>query len=251
MDEGVAPGVGVELRWRAAGPADGPPVVLVHGLAGSAAEWEDGQAALAASGLRVLAYDRRGYGGSSAPSPYTGTTVEEQAEDLAALLAALGLGPAVVVGRNVGALVALDLAKRHPGRVRGLVLAAPPLFAFVPEAAEVLAAERARLEEAVRAGGPGDAVAGWLGPGADPAAVARARASALAFFADYAGQATWPVTRRELRAFAVPAVVVTAPGDPAHVQAAADRLAELLPRSRRARDGDPVGAAARLPGEGG
>jgi hypothetical protein len=132
--------------------------------------------------------------------------------------------------------------------VRALVLSAPPLYAFVPEAAEILAGERARLEEAVRAGGPGDAVAAWLGPRADPAAVSRARDSARAFFADYAGLATWPITRRELRAFDVPAVVVTAPGDPAHVAAAADRLAELLPRAGRAADGDPAGAAARLAG---
>jgi pimeloyl-ACP methyl ester carboxylesterase len=251
MDEGVAPGVGVELRWRAAGPADGPPVVLVQGLAGSLEDWAGGLEALAGRGLRALAYDRRGYGGSSAPSPYTGTTIEEQAEDLAALLGALDVGPAVVAGRDVGALVALDLVKRHRGRVAAAVLAAPPLFAFVPEAAEVLAGERSRLHEAVRRGGPADAVAEWLGPGAPPAAVERARSGALAFFADYAGQATWPVTRRELRGFDVPAAVVTAPGDPAHVVAAADAVAELLPRALRARDGDPVGAAARLAGLGG
>jgi len=246
MDEGLAPGVGVELRWRAAGPPDGPAVVLVHGLAGGLEDWEGGLEALGGAGARALAYDRRGYGGSSAPSPYAGTTVEEQAEDLAALLAALDLGPAVVAGRDLGALVALDLAKRHRARVRGLVLGAPPLLAFVPEAAEVLAGERARLEDGVRAGGPAEAVAAWLGPGADPAAVARARRSALAFFADFAGLATWPVTRRELRGLEVPAVVVTAPGDPPHVVAAAERVAALLPRAARAADGDPVEAAARL-----
>lgn len=246
MDEGIAPGVGVELRWRAAGPPGGPAAVLVHGLAGGLEDWAGALDVLAAAGARALAYDRRGYGGSSAPAPYTGTTVEEQAEDLAALLAALEVAPAVVAGRDVGALVALDLAKRHRARVRALVLSAPPLYAFAPEAAEVLAGERARLQDAVRAGGPGDAVAGWLGPRAEPATVARARASARAFFADYAGQATWPVTRRELRGYDLPAVVVTAPGDPPHVVAAADRLAELLPRARRAADGDHVGAAVRL-----
>jgi len=251
MDAGVAPGVGVELRWRAAGPADGPPVVLVHGLAGGLEDWAGALEVLADGGARALAYDRRGYGGSSAPAPYTGTTVAEQAEDLAALLSALDVGAAVVAGRDLGALVALDLAKRHPARAGALVLCAPPLYAFVPGAAEVLAGERARLEEAVRAGGPPDAVAAWLGPEADPAAVARARKSARAFFADYAGLATWPVTRRELRSYAVPAVVVTAPGDPAHVVAAADRVAELLPGARRAADGDPVGAAARLAAGGG
>ena len=72
---------------------------------------------------RVIAYDRRGYGASGAPEPYEGTTVEEQAEDAAALLRALDAAPAVVFGDGFGALVALDLVKRHAALVRAVVLA--------------------------------------------------------------------------------------------------------------------------------
>ena len=110
---------------------------------------------LAAAGARAIAYDRRGYGASGAPEPYAATTVQEQAEDAAALLAALGAAPAVLVGDGFGALVVLDLLVRRPELARAAVLVDPPLHAFVPAATEALAAERVLLEEALREGGPG------------------------------------------------------------------------------------------------
>jgi pimeloyl-ACP methyl ester carboxylesterase len=236
-------GAGVPLAYAERGA--GPPLLLVHGLA-SDAEAQRPLAEALAPGARVIAYDRRGYGGSGAPEPYGGTTAEEQAEDAAALLHALGAAPAVVVGDGFGALVALDLMKRHPGLVRAAVLSDPALFAFVPEATEVLSEQRRQIEDAVRAGGPEAGVAVWLGDGADPGTSARARVAHRAFFADYAGLATWSVTRRELRALAQPAVVLTGPGAPAHVAAAADGLGRLLPAATRSTDGDVVAAVRAL-----
>ncbi len=236
-------GAGVELAWSERGA--GPVVLLVHGLAADARSLEG-----LADGLRdvarVVSYDRRGYGASGAPSPYGGTTVEEQAEDAAAVLAAAGDGPAVVAGVGFGALVALDLLRRHRGLVRAVALADPPLFQLVPEATEDLAGTFGRLEEAVRTGGPEAGVEAWLGSDADAEELARARAAHRAFFADWAGLSSWPATRPELRRLDGPAVVVTGPGTPAPVLAAADRLAALLPRSRRATDGDLAGAARSL-----
>ena len=84
------------------------------------------------------------------------------------------------------------------------------------------------------------------GSRARSAALERARAAHRAFFADYAGLASWPVTRRELRAMDVPAVVLTGPGSPPHIVAAADALAGLMPAARRADDGDLVAAARTL-----
>ena len=66
-------------------------MLLVHGIGTGRAAWSATAGALAAE-AQVIAYDRRGYGESGAPEPYTRTTVSEQAED-AALLAALGAGP--------------------------------------------------------------------------------------------------------------------------------------------------------------
>jgi pimeloyl-ACP methyl ester carboxylesterase len=237
-------GAGVPLRYFSQG--EGTPVLLIHGLASDGEAMAPVASAVAAAGARAIAYDRRGYGASGAPEPYGGTTAEEQAEDAAALLRALDAAPAVAAGDGFGALVALDLAKRHGGLVRGLVLSNPALFALVPEATERLSEQRAELEEAVRAGGPGAGVEAWLGGRVSGDALDRARAAHRGFFADYAGMATWSVTRRELRALAVPAVVLTGPSSPPHIVAAADAVAGLLPDATRAVDGDLATAVAAL-----
>jgi pimeloyl-ACP methyl ester carboxylesterase len=237
-------GAGVPLHYAERGA--GAPVLLVHGLASDAEALAPLAAAVAAAEARAIVYDRRGYGASGAPEPYGGTSVEEQAEDAAALLHALGTGPAVVAGDGFGALIALDLAKRHGSLVRAAVLSDPVLYALVPEATELLSAQRAEIEEAVRSGGPGAGVEAFLGDGVDSAALYRARAAHRGFFADYAGIATWSVSRRELRAMAVPAIVLTGPRTPPRVIEAADALAELLPSATRASDGDIAAAVAAL-----
>jgi pimeloyl-ACP methyl ester carboxylesterase len=199
---------GFELAYSENG--SGAATVLVHGTAASSADWGD------AGSLRgrVVVYDRRGYGESGAPEPYTRTTVNEQAEDLAALVRALDAAPALLVGDGFGALVVLDVLLRHPGAARAAVLIDPPLHQFSPEATEALSAERLALEQALRDGGPEEAVARWLGGDADPARVERARRDARAFFADYGGIATLPLTRGQLRGLDVPIGVVGDGGDP-------------------------------------
>jgi 3-oxoadipate enol-lactonase len=237
-------GAGVALHYAEQGA--GPPVLLIHGLASDAAALAPIAAAVAGAGARAIAYDRRGYGESGAPEPYHGTTAEEQAEDAAALLRALDAAPAVVAGDGFGALVALDLAKRHGALVRAAVLSNPALFAFVPEATEILSEQRAAIEQALREGGPAAGVEAWLGGRVEGEALARARAGHRGFFADYAGMSTWATTRRELRALALPAVVLTGPWSPPHIVAAADALAALLPDATRATDGDLVAAVCTL-----
>jgi pimeloyl-ACP methyl ester carboxylesterase len=236
-------GAGVALNVVEHGT--GAPVLLIHGLAADAETMAPVARALAGE-ARVIAYDRRGYGSSGAPEPYRGTTVEEQAEDAAAVLAALAPGAALVCGDGFGALVALDLAKRHRALVRAAVLRDPPLLMFVPEATERLAAQHAELEAAVREGGPEAGVEAWLGGRAHGAALQRARAAHGAFFADYAGLASWPITRRELRSMDLPVVVVTGPESAAYIVAAADAVAGLMPAARRADDGGLVTAARTL-----
>jgi pimeloyl-ACP methyl ester carboxylesterase len=242
-------GAGVPLHYASRG--EGPAVLLAHGLASDARAMEPVALAVAAGGGRAIVYDRRGYGESGAPEPYHGTTVEEQAEDAAALLRALDPGPAIVAGDGFGALVALDLAKRHGALVRAVVLSNPALFALVPEATEMLSAQRAEIEAAVRERGPAGGVEAWLGGRVSGEALDRARAAHRGFFADYAGMATWATSRRELRALALPAVVLTGPWSPPHIAAAADALAALLPDAERRLDGDLAAAVAALLGSAG
>jgi pimeloyl-ACP methyl ester carboxylesterase len=239
-------GAGVALHVEEAG--EGPPALVVHGMASDAQACAGLVAALAAGGLRAIAYDRRGYGASGAPEPYTATTVDEQAEDALAVLRGLGAQPALVVGEGFGALVALALLVRRPSALTGAVLADPPLLAFVPEATEALAQERAALEAALRDGGPRAAVAAWLAGRAAPDALQRAQDDHAGFFADYGGLASWSPSRRELRGVAAPLALVTSPGAPEEVRAAADAAAALVPGARRRTDGDLPGAALELAG---
>jgi pimeloyl-ACP methyl ester carboxylesterase len=236
-------GAGVALACEQHG--DGPAVLLVHGMADDAAGWEQVGEELA-SVARVIAYDRRGYGASGAPEPYERTTVEEQAEDAAALLRALDAAPAVICGRDFGALICLDLCKRHAELVRAAALVDPPLFAFVPAATEALAKQRQALEQALRDGGPQRAVEAYLGDIAAvaPERAARVRTAHRAFFADYGGLASWPVTRGELRSLAMPMAVATSGAAAVAVREAADALATLAPAAERI-DGNDVGFIVR------
>ena len=217
----VIEGAGVSLSYSEHG--EGAAVLLVHGIGGS--EWPPLPG-------RVVGYDRRGYGSSGAPEPYHRTTVEEQAEDAAALASGLGLGPAVVVGDGLGGVIGLDLARRHHALVRGAVAIDPPLFAFVPEASEVLAAERAELERVLREEGPAEAVRSYFAD-RGPAFAARAAEAHRAFFADYGAAAGWSVGRRELRALDLPVWVLDSPRASPYARAASDALAAALPEARR------------------
>jgi pimeloyl-ACP methyl ester carboxylesterase len=214
---------GVDLAFDVCG--EGPATVLVHGMAATAGTWGD----LCEVGGLAIAYDRRGYADSTAPEPYTRTTVNEQAEDLAGVIAALDAAPALLVGEDFGALVVLDVLLRHRALARAAVLVDPPLHQFSHEATEALSAERLALEQALRDGGPEEAVARWLGEGADPARVEVARRSARAFFADYGGVATLPLTRGALRGLDLPMGVVTSPSA---ARAGGEPLLRLAPQVR-------------------
>src|SRR5262249_32418589 len=120
----------------------GTPIVLIHGTSSDADIWGRAKAELARLG-RVIAYDRRGCTRSERPEPYTATSVAEQADDAAALLAVLDARPAVVVGRSDGGTIGLDLAMRYPDRVLALVLLEPGAFPLAPEACAFLAAPAA------------------------------------------------------------------------------------------------------------
>ena len=108
---------GVRLSYEEYGT--GPPVVLVHGLGGTGTDiWKHVIAELAGE-FRVVVYDLRGSGASEAtPGPYT---IDLLQQDLDALLAALDLGPAGLVGHSLGGGIVLAEAARRPERVRAVV----------------------------------------------------------------------------------------------------------------------------------
>jgi 3-oxoadipate enol-lactonase len=120
---------------------EGPAVVFVHSLGGSAYTWWGQLAACRERGLRGVAYDQRGSGRSSKPSgPYS---VELWAEDLRRVLDELGIERAALVGHSVGCMVAEHAALALEERVWALALCGGALE-WRPEAGPVFE-ERVRL----------------------------------------------------------------------------------------------------------
>ena len=116
------PGRGETFIRRLAG--DGPAVVLLHGWTATAdVNWFRLYDSL--EGYDVVAVDQRGHGrGIRSTERFR---LEDCADDVAALLRCLDTGPAVLVGYSMGGPVALEVARRHPQAVAGLVLAATAL----------------------------------------------------------------------------------------------------------------------------
>jgi pimeloyl-ACP methyl ester carboxylesterase len=107
--------------YPAIGVAPGAPApfLLVHGLASNARLWDGVGARLVAAGHAVAAVDLRGHGRSSKPDgPYDVAAV---ADDLATLIATLGLDRPIVAGQSWGGNVVLELAARHPQATRAIV----------------------------------------------------------------------------------------------------------------------------------
>lgn len=178
---------GTELCYEIRGT--GPPVLLIMGATGDGGHF-DNLADLLSDEFTVVSYDRRGNGRSPAPDGWQTTSPEEQADDAAALLDALGTGPAAVFGTSAGGVYALCLMVRHPGSVRGAILHDPGLYALVDDFDAVRAPVRELTQEAMKAGGPPAAVErfwtyvagadGWNR--LDPALRERMRATANTLF---------------------------------------------------------------------
>jgi pimeloyl-ACP methyl ester carboxylesterase len=137
---------GVELAGEELGPArptarpgEGAPIVLLHGLTATRRYVVMGSRTLERSGFRVIGYDARGHGRSSAASDPTAYDYEDLARDLEDVLDALGLKRAILAGASMGAHTALRFALRNPTRVAGLGLITPSFDPERPPDAETLA----------------------------------------------------------------------------------------------------------------
>jgi pimeloyl-ACP methyl ester carboxylesterase len=116
---------GVQLHYVIGG--SGPPMLLLHGWMGSWYSWRK-LMPLLAQRFTVIAPDARGYGDSAKPyAGYDGLTL---VEDFRQLLEQLGLGPAFVMGHDMGAPVALLYAAHHPDKVKGIGYFDEPLLGY-------------------------------------------------------------------------------------------------------------------------
>jgi pimeloyl-ACP methyl ester carboxylesterase len=138
---------------------DGPAILFIAGATGDAGTF--GQVAdLLANEYTVVTYDRRGNSRSPRPAGWAKTSIDEQADDAAALLQALDLAPAFVYGNSYGGVIALNLVIRYPDLVRSAILHEPAMFSVLarPAALPILPI----IEREMAAGHPRRAVEAFL-----------------------------------------------------------------------------------------
>jgi pimeloyl-ACP methyl ester carboxylesterase len=152
---------GAELYYEVRG--QGPPVLFIMGASGDGGHFAK-VAGLLGEDHTVITYDRRGNGRSPRPHGWTTTSPEQQADDAAGLIEALGLGPVAVFGTSTGATFALCLLTRHPDLVTCCILHEPVLVRLYDDPAAALAAF-----EALKQGPPAQMMAQFWPRVAGPA----------------------------------------------------------------------------------
>lgn len=113
---------GIKLHVLTDGPADGTPVILLHGFPEFHYGWRKQVPALAEAGFRVIAPDQRGYNLSDKPKGVSAYHVDTLARDVIGLLDHFGIQKARLAAHDWGAVVAWTLALNHPERLEKLVI---------------------------------------------------------------------------------------------------------------------------------
>jgi pimeloyl-ACP methyl ester carboxylesterase len=127
------------------GPDGGAPVLLLHGFPQDRREFELITPKLHAAGLRTYAYDQRGYSPGARPAEVPAYRLSESTADAVAVLDALGLESAHVIGHDWGAQVGWLLAANHPDRVRSLTAVSVPHPRALALALRARPSQRARF----------------------------------------------------------------------------------------------------------
>ena len=214
---------------------EGVPVLFVHGFPFDRTVWRHQLAALAR--VRRIALDLRGVGGSGAPPASDGYALARYADDLVAVLDHVGVRDAVLCGLSMGGYVIFELLRRHPERVKALILADTKVE---PDSAD---AKRGRDELAALAEREGpDAVIERLLPrllaptthAAQPEVVAQVREMARRWSVPGLVGALRTLRDRPdstdtLRGVHVPALVLVGSEDAIATPAAARSMAQLVP----------------------
>lgn len=149
------PGARLHYEVRGSGP-----LLLVIGSPMPAADFTALAHALAVDHT-VVTYDPRGLAGSTIDDPDQDATPDLRADDVAAIIDALGAESADVFGSSGGAVTGLALVTRHPGLVRTLIAHEPPVTELLPDAEQQRAATEDMIETFHR-DGPGAAWAKFM-----------------------------------------------------------------------------------------
>lgn len=150
---------GTQLYYEIRG--SGPSVLMISGATGDAGHYT-APAEILADEFTVVTYDRRGNSRSPAPACWTATSIDEQADDAAALVEALGLAPAAVFGNSGGAEILLSLLTRRPDVVRGAIIHEPPLVPVTSHPEATMTELMTMVQTAMSAGGPRGAMEAFI-----------------------------------------------------------------------------------------
>lgn len=149
---------GAKLYYEVLG--SGPLLLTIAGGPSDAGVFADLSRQLA-DRYTVIAYDPRGNSRSHFDSEPVEQQLDVHGDDAARLIETLGDGPAYVLGNSGGAQIGLNLAARHPERVRVLVAHEPPCLVMLDDPAEAIAADR-EIYETYRREGVGPAMAKFM-----------------------------------------------------------------------------------------
>lgn len=239
---------GLQTYMLEHGPADGAPVVLIHGLFGSTFSWRYNLEAVAEAGYRVIAYDRPG-AGLTEPRADFDYSVANQAAFLAALLDSLDIDRARFIAHSAGGSVLAEFALRYPERIErqvivdGAILSgAPPidigpLVAFAPvNRWGRLALRTFVTPEAVASGVRGLQADAGFWTTADDAGYGRALRMQdweIGFLGLIRDRGRTPqTTEAQLRTLAASTLLIWGEADTATPLEQGKRLAEWLPNAR-------------------
>ncbi len=114
----------LQVHLLTSGPADGIPVLFIHGNVSSASFWEETMLALPA-GFRALAPDMRGYGDTETLPIDATLGLDDMVEDIHSLVAGLGLTRCHMAGHSMGGNILMKYLLKYPAEIRSLTLAAP------------------------------------------------------------------------------------------------------------------------------
>ncbi len=135
---------GIDLVYEECGSSNGNVIVLLHGFCGSSLYWQK-ICPILSDEYRVIIPDLRGHGGTTAPEgPYT---METMAEDIKALLDALGTRKVVMFGHSLGGYVTAAFAEKYPDKLAGFALIHSTVLSDTAEAIEKRTADIAYIRE--------------------------------------------------------------------------------------------------------
>jgi pimeloyl-ACP methyl ester carboxylesterase len=228
-------GTAMDYDTRGSGPA----VLFLHAFPLDRTMW-DAQVRAVEGSHQAVSFDARGFGGTP---PGDGLlTMERIADDASALLDHLGIGRATVCGLSMGGYAAFAFVRRHPDRVRALVLADTRTG---PDSVEQRQSRAAQADR-VRREGPAGIVDGYLQKAVGettrkerPEVVARVREMVLSAPAQgvadaLAGMAARADSGATLREIGVPTLIVCGAEDAATPVADAEAIHRGVPGSRLA-----------------